>query len=493
MREREKEDGVDSPPSHAARAFPAPGRPAGKPTPSGRSLQWPPSMASHMLSEQIQRWPDADAVRDSDSARNGLARGRSGTVAEGWLRDEPPRAAAGAPRTRPRGLRLVHARDQITGIDAEMADRSPIRQVPGAPPGMAGRFAAEWCPSGATSRRHSLQHEGGRTGGGVMVRRATLDPEEALADEDQVLPPTQFPAQRGRQWQGAGGRWLVWVGRVVAWAVLLLIGYRGVLAIVTGQDTSGKPAATAAAARPAAAFPVSLAQAYALQFGAAYLNFSPAGAAQRARELTRFLPAGTSPQLGWNGAGTQRLQSEQVAGTSVTSAHSAVVTLLASIDSGRLIELAVPIYASHGGISVSGEPALLPAPPGAPPPAASPAHSDPSAEAALQAQLPAFFSAYASGDRTTLARFTTADAHIDSLGGAVTFAGIDSVFAPAGGARRTITVTVTWKLAPAPGGRTSRTITTSPASLQMAYQLTVVRQGATWDVRSIGALTQGPP
>jgi hypothetical protein len=325
-----------------------------------------------------------------------------------------------------------------------------------------------------------------------MVRRAILDPEQDLADEDQVLPPTQFPAEsaRHRQWQGAGGRWLIWVGRVVAWAVLLLIGYRGVLAIVTGNDGSAKPAATATKSPSSPSFPVSLAQAYALQFGAAYLNFSPADAAQRARDLSRFLPAGASAQLGWNGAGTQRLLSEQVAGTSVTSAHSAVVTLLASIDSGRLIELAVPVYASHTGMSVSAEPALLPAPARAAPSAANAGNSDPSAAAALQAQLPTFFSAYASGDRTTLARFTTAGAHIEGLGATVTFGGIDSVFAPTGGARRTVTVTVTWNLGSAPGGNS---ITTTPASLQMTYQLTVLRQGASWDVESIGALAQGPP
>jgi hypothetical protein len=325
-----------------------------------------------------------------------------------------------------------------------------------------------------------------------MVRRAILDPEQDLADEDQVLPPTQFPAEsaRHRQWQGAGGRWLVWVGRVVAWGVLLLIGYRGVLAIVTGDDNSAKPAATATRGASSSSFPVSLAQAYALQFGAAYLNFSPASAAQRARDLSRFLPAGASPQLGWNGAGTQRLLSEQVAGTSVTSDHSAVITLLASIDSGRLIELAVPVYASHAGMSVLAAPALLPAPAHAAPPPADAGNSDPSAAAALQAQLPTFFSAYASGDRTTLARFTTPGAHIDGLGGTVTFGGIDSVFAPTGGARRTVTVTVTWNLGSGPRGNS---ITTAPASLEMAYQLTVLRQGTSWDVESIGALAQGPP
>src|SRR5262245_14960491 len=36
--------------------------------------------------------------------------------------------------------------------------------------------------------------------------------------------------------RGAGGRWLVWVLRAVVWLVLLLIGYRGVDAIVTSYE-----------------------------------------------------------------------------------------------------------------------------------------------------------------------------------------------------------------------------------------------------------------
>jgi conjugative transposon protein TcpC len=323
-----------------------------------------------------------------------------------------------------------------------------------------------------------------------MVRRAILDPDEELTAEDHALPPTQFSPQPQRQWRGAGGRWLVWVGRVVAWAVLLLIGYRGVLAIVTGGDA--KPAATPAAAvsKSGSTFPESLAEAYALQFGDVYLNFSPVTAATRARELARFLPAGDG-QLGWNGTGTERLQSEQVAGIAVTGAHSAVVTLLASVTGGRMLQLAVPIYASDGGMSVSGDPALLPAPPRVVPGASATPNSDTSAEATLQAQLPAFFAAYASGDRTTLARFTTAGAHVGNLAGTVTFGGIDAVFAPPGGAKRTITATVTWDLAPAKGA--SRTVETAPAALQMTYQLTVVKQGSSWDVQSIGPVRQGPP
>jgi hypothetical protein len=333
-----------------------------------------------------------------------------------------------------------------------------------------------------------------------MVRRAILDRGETIDPEDQVLPPSQFPAdpvvQRGQQWRGAGGRWLVWAGRAVIWAVLLIVGYRGVLAIVTGEKTtaatSGAPAASASARTPS--FPTSLAEAYVLQFGSAYLNFSPSDAAARGQELARFLAPGTDQQLGWNGAGTQRLLAEQVAGIQVTGAHTAVVTLLASIDDGRMIELGVPVYAANGGLSISGGPSLLPAPATAVAPAST-AGTDPATQAALDSQLPAFFQAYASGDPTTLARFVAPGARIASLGGAATFDGIDAVVAPPGGTTRSVTVTVTWQLA-AWTGQSGR-VDAAPATVQMAYQLTVVRVDGSWDVRSIGPLDQpqspGPP
>ena len=49
-------------------------------------------------------------------------------------------------------------------------------------------------------------------------------------------------ARPGRTWGGAGGRWLVWVFRGIAWAVLLLIGYRGVVAILSNESRSGQAA-----------------------------------------------------------------------------------------------------------------------------------------------------------------------------------------------------------------------------------------------------------
>ncbi|HXW44651.1 MAG TPA: conjugal transfer protein [Streptosporangiaceae bacterium] len=330
-----------------------------------------------------------------------------------------------------------------------------------------------------------------------MVRRAILDRDETLDADDHALPVSQpsddFEPVPDKPWRGAGGRWLVWAGRALVWAVLLLLGYRGVLAIVTNQPArgvSGRSAAAAPAAASGQRFPVSLAEAYALQFGTAYMNFSPASSAARGQELSRFLPPGSDSELGWNGAGTQRLESEQVAGISVTGAHTAVVTLLASLSGGRLIELGVPIYASGRGMSVSGAPALLPAPAQAAPPAST-AGSDQATQYALESQLPAFFQAYASGDPATLARFEAPGAHITSLNGAVSFDGIDAVVAPPGGTTRSVTVTVTWQFPTTAGGAGT------PGSLEMAYQLTVVRQGGSWDVQSIGPLaapeSPGPP
>jgi hypothetical protein len=330
-----------------------------------------------------------------------------------------------------------------------------------------------------------------------MVRRALLDRDDVLSADDEALPTSQPFAGSSRpassRWRGSGGRWLIWIGRAVAWAVILLIGYRGILAIIDGRAAQTSVGPPAAASSPQ--FPVAMAEAYAMQFGDVYLNFSPAGAARRSRDLAGFLPPGADPQLGWNGVGTQHLIAEQVAGVSVTGSHSAVVTLLAQLGSGRMIELGVPVYAANGGMVISGNPALLPAPPKAAPPA-PPQGSDQATAAALRSQLPAFFEAFASGDRTTLARFTLPGTQITGLKGAVSFGGIDSVYVPTGGSRRPISVTVTWQL-PASGPARGAGSGTIPASVQMTYQMAVVRQHGSWDVASIGAsttpLAQGPP
>jgi hypothetical protein len=287
-----------------------------------------------------------------------------------------------------------------------------------------------------------------------------------------------------------GGRWLVWVLRAVVWAVLLLIGYRGVTAIVTSYEGKSGTASQAARAGPSTnGFPVALASAFAQEFGQVYLNFSPATAAQRASELTAFLPAGTNPRLGWNGNGSQTVQSVQAAGVQVRNAHSAIVALLA-LANGRLIELGVPVYYSGGALVVSGKPALTSPPAGVAPPADPKVAVDRPAQQELTRVLPAFFRAYASGQSKPLAAFAAPGAQLSGLGDEVGFGGIVAVNVPAtSGSVRHITVTVAWLPASTPSAGPPSSSAGGRAQIEMTYAMTVVQRAGRWYVSSIGAST----
>jgi Conjugative transposon protein TcpC len=288
-------------------------------------------------------------------------------------------------------------------------------------------------------------------------------------------------------WRGAGGRWMVWAFRIVVWAVLLLIGYRGVTAIMFGE-TSNNPA-PAPATSPASGFPSALAGAYAMQFGQVYLNADPATASQRASQLAAFLPAGSDPQLGWNGSGSLQLQSEQVANVAVQDSHHALVTLLARVN-GQLMELGVPVYYSGGALAVSGEPAWLPAPAKASVPTPTAPTSDAATQAELMSQLPAFFQAYASGDQVTIDRFLAPGTYVTGLGGALTFGSLTGVTVPTGGDTRHTVATVVWHVpgqaSPAPTASNAP----SPAGLEMSYALTIVKRSGTWYISAIGPSLQ---
>jgi hypothetical protein len=320
-----------------------------------------------------------------------------------------------------------------------------------------------------------------------MGRRSTVDrsPQSDIYDADYATGTGDLAQEGGPKdrttsgWRGAGGRWLVWAFRVVVWLVLLLIGYRGVTAIMAGETTSG--GAPAPAATPGNAFPSALAGAYALQFGQVYLNADPATAGQRASELAAFLPAGADSQAGWNGNGSLVLQSEQVADVAVQDSNHAVVTLLARVN-GNLMELGVPVYYSGGALAVSGEPAWLPAPPKAAVPTPTPPSSDAASQAELTKQLPAFFQAYASGDQATLGRFLAPGTTVTGLNGQLTFDSLAGVTVPAGGDTRRVLATVVWNVP----GQASPGATAPPAQLQMNYELTIVNQGGTWYISAIG-------
>jgi hypothetical protein len=133
----------------------------------------------------------------------------------------------------------------------------------------------------------------------------------------------------GGSWPGAGGRWLRWPLRVVLWTALLVIAFRGITAIIS--SSSGTPAGGTGTGT-GGEFPVSLAEAYAAEFGRVYLRFSPQSLAEREQALAAFVPASVSaadPSLGWNGVGQINLRSLQAADVKVRDPQHAVVTLLA--------------------------------------------------------------------------------------------------------------------------------------------------------------------
>jgi conjugative transposon protein TcpC len=317
----------------------------------------------------------------------------------------------------------------------------------------------------------------------VIPLFGSAGPGPAVLENEIDLRRSGAPS--GRAWSGAGGRWLLWPLRAVLWATLLVIAYRGMTAIIFHQ-TAAPPADGTGSAGPAAGqFPVTLAEAYASEFGRVYLNFSPGTQAQREQALAAFLPPGVTaanPDLGWNGTGQLSLQSEQVAGITVQDPRHAVVTLLATVN-GQLMELGVPVVASGGGVVVAGEPAWLPAPPSVSPPAPASQGSDPVARTELLSELPAFFQAYADGDSAALRRFESRGVSLTGLDGAVAFDSIAGLQVPPGGTARDITVTVIWQLP----GQASAGIT----KLEMAYRMSVVDlQSGKWYVNEISAATE---
>jgi hypothetical protein len=272
---------------------------------------------------------------------------------------------------------------------------------------------------------------------------------------------------------------MVWPMRIVLWAAILVVLFRGIEAIAFNETPASS---NGSATTTSTQFPTALAEAFVMQFGRVYFNFDQTNAAARQQELGQFMLPSTlntqSTQFGFSGPATMQLQSESIAGIDVRSPQSAVVTLLVT-ENDRLMEFGVPVFAASGGIVISGLPALLPAPPLVNLPQPQQAQADSQAAGQLQAQLPAFFGAYANGNAAELSRYLAAGASVTGLGGQVTFGSIASLYVPTGGATRGITVTVNWLLAGQQGG------------FATTYAMSVVDlQGGKWYVEDIRASTQ---
>ncbi|MEV0591600.1 conjugal transfer protein [Nonomuraea cavernae] len=307
-----------------------------------------------------------------------------------------------------------------------------------------------------------------------------------MADYD--VPP---PRRSRRGWSGGGGRWLVWTGRIILWALIVVIVVNGVRAPFE-RFTQQEVAAPNGVVDVHHGFPVDRGMAFAAQFAGVYLNFNPADAASRAGKLDAFLADGMSPQLGWDGNGKLAAVAIQPYDIRADDASNAVVTV--SFQSGaRRLMLSVPIYYSGddddgGRFVVSGRPAILPAPAPADLPQIAEPEGDDVAAAELKPQLEGFFKAYASGDTAGLQRYLAVGKSLPSFGGAFTFGGLQELVVPVGGATREIKAVVVW-VVPTGAAPPTDPNATDPSEvagrLEQAYHLTVDKQGDKWYVNDI--------
>ncbi|XVQ12612.1 conjugal transfer protein [Spirillospora sp. CA-255316] len=335
------------------------------------------------------------------------------------------------------------------------------------------------------ARRSAVRH--GRETAVVeedAVNGRALDPSAdpwRASDADRRRGRSGGGARGGGRWGGSGGRWWVWVGRAVLWAVIIVILVNGIRApferfTATETQTPGAPAADKG---KGAAFPSSAAGAFAMQFANVYLNYDQRNAAAREAQMRTFVPDGADGQFGWNGVGQLQVQSVQVAGVDARDANNGVVTVLARTQD-KWLRLAVPVYTNNGAMVVPSRPALLPPPAKAAPPQRGVQERDTALEGELSSVLTEFFDAYARGNQAALSRFADGTA-IAGLADSVSFVQVRAIVAPRGKAgERTVTATVAWAVPGTAGG----------GELEQTYELALVKKGTTWYVRDIRGTTE---
>ncbi|MBO3750804.1 conjugal transfer protein [Streptosporangiaceae bacterium NEAU-GS5] len=331
-----------------------------------------------------------------------------------------------------------------------------------------------------------------------MARRSTVQQDPRIAGDPESYPSadldlvtaTRRAAPRRGGWGGGGGRWLMWAGRALVWALIVVIVVNGVRAIF--ERVTAQPAGSGAVVQSAdARFPVTEAGAFATQFAAVYLNFDATNPQQRADRLRPFIPEGASEQFGWNGYGRMSAGAFQFVGIDVTG-NSAIVRVSYQSGGTRGI-LAVPVYREGDRFVVSERPALLAAPDRAGLPQVSEPDRDDATAEAMRPTVEGFFKAYGVGNASDLQLYVATGETISGLPGSLEFAQLKDLVVPLGGeTSREVTAIVIWGLssdqntqnttAPSPGVDDPAA---QPAGLEQAYQLSMEKVGGKWFVKSI--------
>lgn len=302
--------------------------------------------------------------------------------------------------------------------------------------------------------------------------------------------PDTFPR---RALRSAGRRSMVFLGRFVIWAVLLVILASFVITQVR-MYTTDHDAQADHDNKPQAgdAFPADAAASFAASFAEVYLRPQPdtpdedeadedeEGAVSGAA-LSDFVPedevrAYTLPET----VSGERVRIVQVR---ADDDHHGLVTLSAQIN-GDPMHLEVPVYADNAAaLVVSGPPALLPAPAQAKLPEQAAPEVDAEAAEEMEPVAEGFFAAWAETPEH-LRRYTSPDADITPLPeDAFTFGEVTELTAPTGQAdERAVQATVTWHL---PEGGEVDTLT-------QRYELTMALVGGEWYVAHVQGAASAP-
>ncbi|MGH8901442.1 MAG: conjugal transfer protein [Egibacteraceae bacterium] len=317
-----------------------------------------------------------------------------------------------------------------------------------------------------------------------------------MSDATSLVPPPPDVAERwlddssakhrhkapltgglGRARNGVGGgRWLVWIGRVVLWGTVVVLLLNGIASL---RRPVGPAPAPAASPTVGASFPVKAAEAFAARFAHDYLTWDAAAPDVRAEAIAPYLAGDVDRQLGWASIGQQIAVLVLPTRTDVVSDNTALVTVAAQItglNAPRWVYLQVPVYAdSPEQFLVTDAPALVPPPGKATPPPEPLLPTDPTVADQLREPLIAFFKAYAGSTPSELSYLLAPGAQIGTLNSTATFEDLQ-LTVPEGEDRRDVVAEVRW----------SDRVTSS--TFTQTYQVTVVRrEDGRWYIEKLGA------
>ncbi|MGV8910905.1 MAG: conjugal transfer protein [Propionicimonas sp.] len=264
------------------------------------------------------------------------------------------------------------------------------------------------------------------------------NPLTRKGEQGKKLTPTKRKASHSSV-NGRGSYLAIRITVGVIMGFLLLVGVKHTV-IGTKVPTADQMATEVAAKIGYNGFPRAAGDAFATRFASVYLTYNQATSDKRSAELLRYAPDTTILAWGWDGTGAQRvIQGPVVAGDpELLDKNNAIITVVAKLDRGSWVYLAIPIYTNGtGAMVVSGPPAYTSAPRLAVAPGKEAMQNlDVTLAGKINPDMVGFFTAWAASDVTALSRYTTTDATVPAttgLGGAFTLKDLQGLRIPSTG------------------------------------------------------------